>query len=102
MRQSEDGLIRPSHCCSSLTSRRQWWIRRLPRPRNVEVANHYLVVGSDKRAYVGEDVALFKSIRESFGSFMDISRRIFTKGVDCNVPLRMTTLVRLNSKYARF
>ena len=69
MRQSADGFIRPSHCCSSLTSCRQWWIRRLPRTRNVEVANHYLVVGSDKRAYVGEDVP-FSSLLENLSALL--------------------------------
>ena len=93
----------PRHQASDRRHRLQWWSRRASRPpRDVEVANHHLVVGSDKQAHVGEDVAIFESIRESFGSFMDISRRIFTKVVDCNVPLRMTTLVRLNSKYAYF
>ena len=46
--------------------------------------------------------ALFGSIREVFGSFMAISRKIFTYGADCYVSLRMTILVRLNSKYAPF
>ena len=46
--------------------------------------------------------ALFGPIREAFGSFMAISRKIFTCEADCYVSLRMTTLVRLNSKYAPF
>ncbi len=46
--------------------------------------------------------ALFGPIREAFGSFMTISRKIFTIGADCYVPLRMTTLVMLDSKYAPF
>ena len=37
-----------------------------------------------------------------FGSFKAISRQIFTSGADCYVSLRMTTLVRLDSKYAPF
>lgn len=46
--------------------------------------------------------ALFGPIREAFGSFMAISRKIFTREADCHVSLRMATLVRLNSKYAPF
>ena len=46
--------------------------------------------------------ALFGPIRETFGSFMAIFQKIFTRGVDCYISLRMTTLVRLNSKYAPF
>ena len=46
--------------------------------------------------------ALFGPIREAFDSFMAISRKIFTCEADCYVSLRMTTLVRLNSKYAPF
>lgn len=46
--------------------------------------------------------AFFGSIREAFGSFKAISRKIFTSGSDCYVSLRMTTLVRLDSKYAPF
>ena len=46
--------------------------------------------------------ALFGPIREAFGSFMAISRKIFTCEADCYVSFRMTTLVRLNSKYAHF
>lgn len=46
--------------------------------------------------------ALFGPIRETFGSFMAISRRMFTSGADCYVSLRMTTLVMLDSKYAPF
>ena len=46
--------------------------------------------------------ALFGPIREAFGSFKAISRQIFTSGADCYVSLRMTTLVRLDSKYAPF
>ena len=46
--------------------------------------------------------ALFGPIREAFGSFKAISRKIFTSGADCYVSLRMTTLVRLDSKYAPF
>ena len=46
--------------------------------------------------------ALFGPIREAFGSFKAISRKIFTSGADCYVSLRMTTLVRLGSKYAPF
>ena len=46
--------------------------------------------------------ALFGPIRDAFGSFKAISRKIFTSGADCYVSLRMTTLVRLNSKYAPF
>lgn len=45
---------------------------------------------------------LFGPIREAFGSFNAISQKIFTGGVDCYVSLRMTTLVRLNSKYVPF
>ena len=41
-------------------------------------------------------------VREAFGSFKAISRQIFTSGADCYVSLRMTTLVRLDSKYAPF
>ena len=46
--------------------------------------------------------ALFGPVREAFGSFMAISRKIFTSEADCYVSLRMTTLVRLDSKYAPF
>ena len=46
--------------------------------------------------------ALFGPIREAFGSFMAISRKIFTSGADCYVSLSMTTLVMLDSKYAPF
>ena len=46
--------------------------------------------------------ALFGPIREAFGSFMAISRKIFTSGADCYVSLRMITLVMLDSKYAPF
>ena len=46
--------------------------------------------------------ALFGPIREAFGSFKAISRKIFTSGADCYVSLRMTTLVMLDSKYAPF
>ena len=46
--------------------------------------------------------ALFGPIREAFGSFMAISRKIFTSGANCYVSLRMTTLVMLDSKYAPF
>ena len=46
--------------------------------------------------------ALFGPIREAFGSFMAISRKIFTREADCHVSLRMATLVRLNSKCAPF
>ena len=46
--------------------------------------------------------ALFGPIREAFGSFMAISRKMFTSGADCYVSLRMTTLVMLDSKYALF
>ena len=46
--------------------------------------------------------ALFGPIREAFGSFMAISRKIFTCEADCYVSLRMTTLVRLDSKYVPF
>ena len=46
--------------------------------------------------------AFFGPIREAFGSFKAISRKIFTSGSDCYVSLRMTTLVRLDSKYAPF
>ena len=46
--------------------------------------------------------ALFGPIREAFGSFMAISRKVFTCEADCYVSLRMTTLVRLDSKYAPF
>ena len=45
---------------------------------------------------------LFGPIREVFGYFMAISRKIFTSGADCYVSLRMTTLVMLDSKYAPF
>ena len=34
--------------------------------------------------------ALFGPIREAFGSFKAISRKIFTNGADCYVSLRMT------------
>ena len=40
--------------------------------------------------------------REAFGSFKAISRKTLTHGADCYVSLRMTTLARLNSKYAPF
>ena len=46
--------------------------------------------------------ALFGPIRETFGSFMAISRKMFTSEADCYVSLSMTTLVMLNSKYAFF
>ena len=46
--------------------------------------------------------ALFGSIKEAFGSFMAISRKIFSCEADCYVSLRITTQVRLNSKYAPF
>lgn len=45
---------------------------------------------------------LFEPIREAFGSFKAIFRKIFTSGADCYVSLRMTTLVMLDSKYASF
>ena len=48
------------------------------------------------------DICPFGPIREAFGSFKAISRQIFTSGADCNFSLRMTTLVRLDSKYAPF
>ncbi|MCI7453237.1 MAG: hypothetical protein MSB11_09750, partial [Prevotella sp.] len=41
-------------------------------------------------------------VREAFGSFMAISRKIFTCETDCYVSLSMTTLVMLDSKYAPF
>lgn len=44
--------------------------------------------------------ALFGPTREAFGSFMAISRKVFTREADSYVSLRMTTMVRLNSKYA--
>ena len=46
--------------------------------------------------------ALFGPTREAFGSFMAISRKIFTCETDCYVSLSMTTLVMLDSKYAPF
>ena len=46
--------------------------------------------------------ALFGPVREAFGSFRAISRKIFTCEADCYVSLRMTTLVMLDSKYAPF
>ena len=46
--------------------------------------------------------ALFGPTREAFGSFMAISRKIFTREADCYVSLSMTTLVMLDSKYAPF
>ena len=46
--------------------------------------------------------ALWGAVREAFGSFMAISRKIFTHEADCHVSLRMATLVSLNSKYAPF
>ena len=46
--------------------------------------------------------ALFGPIREAFGSFKAIFRKIFTIGDDCYVSLRMTTLVMQDSKYAPF
>ncbi|WP_262302210.1 hypothetical protein [Segatella hominis] len=46
--------------------------------------------------------ALFGPIREAFGSFMAISRKIFTSRANCYVALSMTTLVMLDSKYAPF
>ena len=46
--------------------------------------------------------ALFGPIREAFGSFMAISRKVFTCEADCYVSLSMTTLVMLDSKYAPF
>ena len=46
--------------------------------------------------------ALFGSVREAFGSFMAISRKVFTCEADCYVSLSMTTLVMLDSKYAPF
>ena len=46
--------------------------------------------------------ALFGPIRKAFGSFKAISQKIFTRGFDCYVSLRMTTLVRQNSKYVHF
>ena len=45
---------------------------------------------------------LFEPIREAFGSFKAIFRKIFTSGADCYVSLRMTTLAKLNSKYVPF
>ena len=45
---------------------------------------------------------LLGPIREVFGYFMAISRKIFTSGADCYVSLSMTTLVMLDSKYAPF
>ena len=48
------------------------------------------------------DICPFRPVREAFGSFKAISRKIFTSGADCYVSLRMTTLVRLDSKYAPF
>ena len=46
--------------------------------------------------------ALFGPIREAFGSFKAISRKIFTSGADSYVSLSMTTLVMQDSKYAPF
>ena len=46
--------------------------------------------------------ALCGPTREAFGSFMAISRKIFTREAGCYVSLRMTTLVMLDSKYALF
>lgn len=46
--------------------------------------------------------SLFGPIREAFVSFKAISQKIFTRGVDCYVSLRMTTLVMLDLKYAPF
>ena len=46
--------------------------------------------------------ALFGPTREAFGSFMAISRKVFTCEADCYVSLSMTTLVMLDSKYAPF
>ena len=45
---------------------------------------------------------LFGPIREAFSSTKVVSRKIFTNVADCYVSLRMTTLVRLNSKYVHF
>ncbi len=46
--------------------------------------------------------ALFGPVREAFGSFKAISRKIYTCEADCYVSLSMTTLVMLDSKYAPF
>ena len=46
--------------------------------------------------------ALFGPIREAFGSFKAISRKIFTSGADSYVSLSITTLVMQDSKYAPF
>ena len=46
--------------------------------------------------------ALFGPTREAFGSFMAISRKVFTCEADCYVSLSMTTLVMQDSKYAPF
>lgn len=46
--------------------------------------------------------ALSGPIRESFGSFKAFSQKIYTNRAECYVSLRMTTQVRLNSKYAPF
>ncbi len=48
------------------------------------------------------DICPFGSVREAFGSFKAISRKIFTCGANCYVSLSMTTLVMLDSKYAPF
>ena len=58
--------------------------------------------GTTKPVGVTLKTKILKPIREAFGSFMAISQKIFTCGADCYVSLRMTTLVRLNSKYAPF
>ena len=57
---------------------------------------------SDEDLFEKCEFDLFGPIREAFGSFKAIFRKIFTSGADCYVSLRMTTLVRLDSKYAPF
>lgn len=46
--------------------------------------------------------ALFGPLREAFSLIRMISQKILIDGNDCHVALRMTIMVRLNSKYAPF
>ena len=68
----------------------------------------YLKEDSSKTVYRSDSdtlqrkFALFESIREAFGFFKAISRKIFTSGADCYVSLNITILVMLDSKCAPF
>ena len=77
-------------------------------PEQEEQAKEYLKEDSSKTVYRSDSdtlqrkFALFEPIREAFGFFKVISRKIFTSGADCYVSLNMTILVMLDSKCAPF